>query len=132
MEKVTCDLTPRQTREIKRLYDNQTVQTNGGSMFGLLGQAFIDPEQTAGKFGTAEFYWLNQAQYKHVKRAIAQAGRFELASDAPLSDERLQQVQEIGERLNAGEFEAVNAQGAIMTLLAAFEEALALLENGNM
>jgi hypothetical protein len=70
---VVIRLNAEQQRTIKSLYDVRTVENNGGPMFGVFGQAYVDPLQTAGEFGTAQFYWLNQEQYDHVRAAIVKA-----------------------------------------------------------
>lgn len=70
---VLITLTEEQQEALESLYADRTVENNGGPMFGVFGQAYIDPLETAGEYGTAQFYWLNQEQYAAVRAAIVKA-----------------------------------------------------------
>ena len=85
LKSVVINLSAEQQEAVASLYEAHTVESNGGPCFGVFGQAYIDPLDTAGEYGTAQFYWLNQEQYDTVRTVIVKTLYPELESETKSS-----------------------------------------------
>lgn len=69
--KVSFALDSEQLAAVASLYEGRTIADNGGRMFGVLGEAFIDDRLD--RYGTATFRWLTDEQYTKIRAAIRDA-----------------------------------------------------------
>lgn len=68
---VSFALDTKQLAAVVSLYTGRTVDGNGGAMFGVLGEVFIDERND--EYGTAKFQWLSSDEYNNIRAAIRAA-----------------------------------------------------------